>query len=943
MSQLQTLKMKGNFLKHVSKNIIDCKQLKYLDLTGAMKLNSWIPAEIFLLSNLQILDLTNNYFTEISSEVMGLTNLKKFIMRRNALLRLPKELFTLKYLEYLDLSESYLEEIPSCVSDLKMLKGLYLCHNKIKHISEEICNCENLLELQLHNNELESLPDKLFKLRKLEELTLDNNKLKRLPLMLDKLVRLQETGRISLRNNPLTVPPLAICEQGIDSLYGYLKELRICEAKHRRKMILIGASQAGKSSLRNALILGRSKLTAEHERTWVMERHLWEPEPDLRIQILDFGGHHIYSAAHHMFLTPEALHLVVFDVSRYCPNLYDDLVGNWVEAITDRAPGASIMLVCTHSDLVSREEIEEKIQDILDKMHTEEESKLGGLKTELQRLESELQRASVRESGETFNDVAVERMRDKANYLRRILTTRVTLPDMVYVVSCAEELTGVHDLQSSLFSMLHNSEERPLPQSWYKFLTVLQEQKARILSWHQTLAIFERTMKNMNQSMYMLQGSPEKSMAMVLKYLHVTGEILWYQDNPELSQIVFHRPETLVEMLRTIFRHDYDEVIKYQDNYGHLAGLTRHKFDKQKQEFLHHGLMTQEMLHYTLLFCDLSIDARELFIDLMLKFDLCYEVAPSVSASALLGASRILQFPWFLTADPPVDISQKWPNDIPPENIIICFQLQFPRKEPPNFFEKVSARLQSYISSREDWKDGILASKNRSQLLLKRENSNGIASVTLSVRGSELQELWFLVRKCRNEMLILLKEWPFVRFDAHIICSHCLLSKKDDPTMWPGEVVDMTCQRNLYWIKCPNSPDQLIPACFVYPLDEEFQDDLGEHIKAVQEFLQGVYDTVDGTGNLLSDLGLAYVASRLGADWNLVALNLHLTQPEIERIQMDNPTQTLNQIRKALTTWFSRSYSMDDHEKVQQLMNALEASSRNDLVFELKERFRIED
>ena len=60
------------------------------------------------------------------------------------------------------------------------------------------------------------------------------------------------------------------------------------EAHHRWKMIFIGSAKAGKTSLRQALMLGRSKLTLEHERTWVMERHLWEPESLLRVQVREF-------------------------------------------------------------------------------------------------------------------------------------------------------------------------------------------------------------------------------------------------------------------------------------------------------------------------------------------------------------------------------------------------------------------------------------------------------------------------------------------------------------------------------------------------------------------------------------------------------------------------------------------------------------------------------
>ena len=83
---------------------------------------------------------------------------------------------------------------------------------------------------------------------------------------------------------------------------------------------------------------------SKYEPSIPLLQHLWEPEPDLRIQILDFGGHHIYSAAHHMFLTPEALHILVFDLSAYKTDQYDALIGDWLDSIMDRAPGNDDLL-----------------------------------------------------------------------------------------------------------------------------------------------------------------------------------------------------------------------------------------------------------------------------------------------------------------------------------------------------------------------------------------------------------------------------------------------------------------------------------------------------------------------------------------------------------------------------------------------------------------------
>ena len=339
LRKLETLNLKGNHLVHVSMRIQSCNRLEIVNLTGALRYCSMVPEAIFTLEGLKNLNLTGNFFTEIPTEVCGLKKLRKLSIQRNALLSLPEELFSLELLESLELGENYLESIPNGISQLKKLTYLNLERNQISSIHEDICNCRSLQNLLFGFNKLESVPEKICQLGNLRYLSLDNNKLTEIPLLMDRLEHLRETGGLYLYNNSLRKPPQAICNQGVIPLFMFLKEMRISAAKHRRKMIFIGAVKAGKTSLRNALLLGHSQLTAEHERTWVLERHLWEPESDLRVQILDFGGHHIYSAAHQMFLTPEALHLLVFDFTKYNMDNYDLLIGDWLDAIIDRAPG----------------------------------------------------------------------------------------------------------------------------------------------------------------------------------------------------------------------------------------------------------------------------------------------------------------------------------------------------------------------------------------------------------------------------------------------------------------------------------------------------------------------------------------------------------------------------------------------------------------------------
>ncbi|KAK7502424.1 hypothetical protein BaRGS_00006377 [Batillaria attramentaria] len=957
LRKLQLLNLKGNQLLHMSPEISKCVNLKSVNLAGALKTRSQIPEALFSLEELESLNLSDNYFTEIPDNVYGLCHLNTLIVQRNALLRLPDNLFQLRRLQHLELSENYLESLPAAVGGMRRLTYLGLERNRLEDLPSEICHVKSLVTLALSSNRLSSVPENIYHLSNLRELTLDNNKLVELPLLLDRLDGLMQTGGLSLHGNYLRTPPQEICDQGVMPLFHFLKELRVSEARHRRKMILIGAVKAGKTSLRHALMLGHSQLTAEHERTWVLERHLWEPESKLRVQILDFGGHHIYQAAHHMFLTPDALHVLVFDLRRYQRDLYDELISNWLDAIMDRAPGASILLAGTHADLCSAEEVSEKCEQVVRRIQREEAAKLTELHEEIERVRSVLERPEVRDGGGgRFADIGVERLQEKLSYLERMLNTRCQVPDRVFVVSCAEALTGVSELRDYLISTMKQSEERPLPYSWYKFLTDLQGMPDRILSMEQVLDIFTGVMASVNQSMISMAGSARLSLAYVLKYLHTTGEIVWYFENRNLDKIVFHRPETLIEMLRAVFRHDFQKVVNFDPELGRRAGLPSHRFEMLKDDFLQRGLMTFELLHFTLLHFQLSSDALDTFIDLMQKFDLCFEMKRETDPS-LVGSARVLMFPWFFSETCPQDLATLWPNTIPSNTFELRFEVEFPRKGPPYFFEKLSVRLQQYASERINWKYGVLARKNHSKLLVTRERREleDVTVITAAARGStDLQELWWLLKKTRLEMLQLLQDWPFIQPTANLFCTHCLLRYPDDPYRFPAEVMDLHMPPNTYVARwCRNYDQDDIPACFVYPLDTDYQDDLQRHMKAATDFLRSSYDTIDGPG-LLSDVGLAFIATRLGFEWQTLALHLGLLQPTVEQIIMDHPN-TYHRILSALQLW------RDDHpnsnnnrdrgggdsrpNKIQQLLRALiqDGIEKFELAEEIRQRFQIAD
>ncbi|XP_020835001.1 p53-induced death domain-containing protein 1 isoform X2 [Phascolarctos cinereus] len=84
----------------------------------------------------------------------------------------------------------------------------------------------------------------------------------------------------------------------------------------------------------------------------------------------------------------------------------------------------------------------------------------------------------------------------------------------------------------------------------------------------------------------------------------------------------------------------------------------------------------------------------------------------------------------------------------------------------------------------------------------------------------------------------------------------------------------------------------------------------------------------------LTQSNLLTVASRLGPDWQSVALHLGLSYPEVQRIQYSYRDDLDGQIRHMLFSWAERQARQPG--SIQQLLEALEQSDRQDVVEEIQ-------
>ena len=192
--------------------------------TGATTLNlsanklSSIPTEIGKIKSLEVLDLSNNKLSALPTTVGDLSNLKTLDIRSNQIKDLPENIYKLVRLTNLLISGNLLEDLSSEIKNLKKLKtliigdmfggnkievlpheigelgdlvNLLVSDNLLKNLPEEIGNLRYLRSLFAHRNKIASLPSSIGDLKHVESLYFDDNQLDSLPVEFGKLLNLK--------------------------------------------------------------------------------------------------------------------------------------------------------------------------------------------------------------------------------------------------------------------------------------------------------------------------------------------------------------------------------------------------------------------------------------------------------------------------------------------------------------------------------------------------------------------------------------------------------------------------------------------------------------------------------------------------------------------------------------------------------------------------------
>lgn len=180
-----------------------------------------LPSQLFKLSALNYLEISDTTLTEVPQEMGKLVNLINLALHRNNIDKVGDFFNMLPKLKFFDMSFNKLAQLPAqlslgtvhtlnlsnnCLESLADLSGavnlsiLHIEHNEMEELPAGLDTLKHLLEVHASNNIVNVLPDNLHTYAALKLLDVSDNKLREVPASISKCQRMKT---FKLEGNPL--------------------------------------------------------------------------------------------------------------------------------------------------------------------------------------------------------------------------------------------------------------------------------------------------------------------------------------------------------------------------------------------------------------------------------------------------------------------------------------------------------------------------------------------------------------------------------------------------------------------------------------------------------------------------------------------------------------------------------------------------------------------
>eukprot|EP00939_MAST-03C_sp_MAST-3C-sp1_P001128 g1128.t1 len=433
----------------------------------------------------------------------------------------------------------------SCFYDAKK-KKLSICNGVLPRF-DLLASLNVLEELDLSNNELRHIPPFVGLLTSLRRLDLSNNRLTQVPKEIGSLTGLapgyifNRSGGLVLDGNPIAKPPFETCARGVLAIRAWWDAVEAdfgaVEASYDKKVLFVGTGGAGKTSLRMNLTDAHGKRTKEGYDRATIGIDVREMTCDkATLSLWDFGGQEEYYQTHALFLTSRSIYLLVVDIAAYDPQSPEHFtvhVQQWVDKLRAKIHGAvEITVVATKIDGVTdAKDLDRRVENLWHRL-----------------VDADRERRRRRGTPEGASSIRLPQ----------------TARDILRV--CSADGRGVEALRAHLVA-LTRLQPVWMAASWMALRKSIQKIGKGPLSRVSrrdvdaaALKVAEIHAKNLSK-----RSNAPKVLTNVpgaLRLFHDLGWVLWYGKNATLQTSIFARPVAVVDMLKSIVRHNMSSHVR---------------------------------------------------------------------------------------------------------------------------------------------------------------------------------------------------------------------------------------------------------------------------------------------------------------------------------------------------------------------------------------------
>ncbi|XP_033011768.1 malignant fibrous histiocytoma-amplified sequence 1 homolog isoform X1 [Lacerta agilis] len=735
-----------------------------------------VPPEVLQNNGIESLNLDRNKLKQLPG-VAKLCNLKKLILSKNDIIDFPEEIRSLVHLEKLELNQNQIRVIPEGVfSCLPKLIHLRLNNNRLDSLPKDLAVCCSSLQyLNLSNNLFLAIPLVVLELKCLQELYMYNNKLRQLPMKMFTELPLK---MFKVSGNPLREPPYEVCAGGLRQIISYFDQLQNSRAEEDRrvKTMFLGMSLAGKSTICKSLKQRQIVRMSEEERTVGIEISEFQIQ-GFTFLFWDFAGQLEYYMTHHMFITPQALVILVINFQQYqrSNDSFKELVGFWINNLFMRVPNSVVLPVGTHIDACCEQEVKEKKEDIMSKI----QDMLDERKSTLAHLIANLE---DNEESEFFVD--------QWNRLKEMENCTLTVLDLV-PVNCMD-YEDIKTLEGTILKHVKNEAVFPnviqvLPPIYKQVEAAIVNivQKNEELAEHgmMDLSLLHRELSYQ----YHLTHLDVELLRDILRYLHRIGLIVWYEEVKQLESTVFLCPDILITIFKTLVRYGLTQqlesiavdiliaehaTIRDRANWVWAFKSKAMLCQKAMRALLKHQLYLDGMRDVFEEMVGSRSQKGKLF-SLLEHFEICLEVR---NAEGLNPRARVFVpgLPWEATQanedthylfptylNQSEEVSKMWGGDHTED---LHIHVYFSPEIPEGFFKRLMVKACSFFSTHWVAKAICLLICSGKPLLIKANNQKGYSYIELRCRKpaerAGFQLVWDFVMTIISISNKLLEEWP---------------------------------------------------------------------------------------------------------------------------------------------------------------------------------------